>query len=64
MEAILDFFQSIARAVNCKRWLLGILMLFAKGQKDSQNSCGAAKTRFCNSRLQQGDLFLHVAIKR
>src|SRR4051812_40998930 len=29
--------------MNCKRWLLRILMLFCKGKKDSQNSCGAAR---------------------
>jgi hypothetical protein len=45
------FGQRTARALNCKRWLLGILMLFAEGQKDSQNSSGAASSR-CAAFLQ------------
>ena len=63
--------QCIARAPNCKRWLLGILMPFlpGKGQKKTgQNSCGAVPRRggpLLQFTASAGRfLLLHVAIKR
>jgi adenine-specific DNA-methyltransferase len=60
----------IARAVNCKRWLLGIF-LPARSQKGDllgqENSCGAAARKggaFAIPGFSRAIFLLHVAIKR
>jgi hypothetical protein len=46
--------QRIARAVNCKRWLLVIFLLSVASYKKIPVVPPQGR-RFCNSRLQQGD---------